>query len=120
MDRWAFTVFRRHFSSTLLASKSRFRGPASSTAASTSYSTSPLANVEAEHKPKNGWLRLPPFDMCPASSVVGKIMAMPSEEAEKAPIPVTTTVMKWIRRCCPGVPVTLLHKLFRLRKVYFS
>nr|CAD1839625.1 unnamed protein product [Ananas comosus var. bracteatus] len=29
----------------------------------------------------------------------------------------TTTALKWVRRCCPDLPATLVHKLFRLRQV---
>ena len=41
------------------------------------------------------WLNLPPFSLTPTP----------------------TTALKWVLRCCPHLPRTLVHKLFRLRQV---
>ncbi|KAK7405824.1 hypothetical protein VNO78_07434 [Psophocarpus tetragonolobus] len=56
------------------------------------------------------WVTLPPVTAAATVSVKGK-------ENLKTASSTPTTALKWIVRCCPQLPKTLVHKLFRLRQV---
>ncbi|OIW11185.1 hypothetical protein TanjilG_15398 [Lupinus angustifolius] len=53
------------------------------------------------------WLTLPPFIPTLVNVKNGNQISSPS----------TITALKWVTRCCPQIPKTLVHKLFRLRQV---
>ncbi|ESW29223.1 hypothetical protein PHAVU_002G053600 [Phaseolus vulgaris] len=58
------------------------------------------------------WLTLPPVAASGSVEVKGKTKGK-GNEVSSTP----TTALKWIVRCCPSAPISLLHKLFRLRQV---
>ncbi|KAG0480766.1 hypothetical protein HPP92_011624 [Vanilla planifolia] len=67
---------------------------------------------ETTHEHKK-WLNLPPYaPQRDASSVAKEISGGNKAEKEEA-----LTSLKWVRRCCPHLPISLLQKLFRLRQV---
>ncbi|KAG1327159.1 putative RNA pseudouridine synthase 4, mitochondrial-like [Cocos nucifera] len=81
-------------------------------ASSSSYSSA--LEEEAEGRKKGRWLTLPPFAPPVDASTVGKAIASGRRPAgEDEP----TTALKWVRRCCPYLPMSLVQKLFRLREV---
>ncbi|XP_078443673.1 pseudouridine synthase family protein [Wolffia australiana] len=59
-----------------------------------------ISGVEDGAEQRGRWLTLPPY-------------SPPVDVASASPI----TALKWVRRCCPHLPVNLVHKLFRLRQV---
>ncbi|KAG9440367.1 hypothetical protein H6P81_020532 [Aristolochia fimbriata] len=60
------------------------------------------------------WLTLPPFTSSIDPSSIGKEILHPSSSNhEREP----TTALKWVLRCCPQLPRSLVQKLFRLRQV---
>ncbi|XP_023768554.1 RNA pseudouridine synthase 4, mitochondrial [Lactuca sativa] len=65
---------------------------------------------------KGKWLTLPPFNITVNGASLGKDIAgrrqLTSEEDAS-----TTTALKWVTRCCPQLPRSLVQKLFRLRQV---
>ncbi|XP_020102934.1 RNA pseudouridine synthase 4, mitochondrial-like isoform X2 [Ananas comosus] len=68
---------------------------------------------------KGRWLALPPFAAPPVdpSSLAKKMMFCGGGyPAGCSGDDYTTTALKWVRRCCPDLPATLVHKLFRLRQ----
>ncbi|XP_047975856.1 RNA pseudouridine synthase 4, mitochondrial isoform X2 [Salvia hispanica] len=56
------------------------------------------------------WLILPPFNPAPDASSIGKKLYGRPEETN-------ATALKWILKCCPHLPRSLVQKLFRLRQV---
>ncbi|KAE9612791.1 hypothetical protein Lal_00027608 [Lupinus albus] len=53
------------------------------------------------------WFTLPPFIPTLVNVKNGNQISSPS----------SITALKWVTRCCPNIPKTLVHKLFRLRQV---
>ncbi|KAI4298512.1 hypothetical protein L6164_032062 [Bauhinia variegata] len=84
-----------------------------------SYATENLN--EARRQIKNGrWLALPPFTTTVNGSALGKELSGRRSHVScgSAATPATTTTaLKWVLRCCPDLPRSLVQKLFRLRKV---
>ncbi|KAH7575322.1 hypothetical protein ACOSQ2_005442 [Xanthoceras sorbifolium] len=78
------------------------------------YSTKTLTRVnDNDNKSKRGkWFTLPPFNSTISGAALGKQLAGGStgDTAE-------TTALKWVLRCCPELPRSLIQKLFRLRQV---
>ncbi|XP_057782951.1 RNA pseudouridine synthase 4, mitochondrial [Salvia miltiorrhiza] len=69
------------------------------------------ANGENYEKEKNHqWLILPPFTPTADGSSIGKKLYGRTDETN-------TTALKWILKCCPHLPRSLVQKLFRLRQV---
>lgn len=68
---------------------------------------------------KNNWFTLPPFTYTVDGAALGKtIAAQKPEKKEKASTTNSTmTAVKWVTRCCPELPRSLIQKLFRLRQV---
>ncbi|XP_010943216.1 RNA pseudouridine synthase 4, mitochondrial isoform X2 [Elaeis guineensis] len=82
-------------------------------AASSSYSSA-REEEAGWRKEKGRWLTLPPFAPPVDASYVRKAIASGQRPAgEEEP----TTALKWVRRCCPHLPMSLVQKLFRLRQV---
>ncbi|XP_026655977.1 RNA pseudouridine synthase 4, mitochondrial isoform X4 [Phoenix dactylifera] len=82
-------------------------------AASSSYSSA-LEEEAGGGQQKGRWLTLPPFAPPVDASSVGKAIARgrrPAGDGEP------TTALKWVRRCCSHLPMSLVQKLFRLRQV---
>ncbi|CAN6197810.1 unnamed protein product [Urochloa humidicola] len=59
------------------------------------------------------WLELPPFAPLDANAAARVISRGDGGEGECS----NSTAIKWVRRCCPHMPASLVQKLFRLRKV---
>lgn len=59
------------------------------------------------------WLSLPPFSPPIDSSLISKEIAGHPCLEKREPF----TALKWVRRCCPEIPMSLVQKLFRLRQV---
>ncbi|XP_061354496.1 RNA pseudouridine synthase 4, mitochondrial [Gastrolobium bilobum] len=55
-------------------------------------------------------LTLPPFTATATATLNASALG-------KQLSPTPTTALKWVIRCCPDLPRTLVHKLFRLRQV---
>ncbi|RZC66947.1 hypothetical protein C5167_010635 [Papaver somniferum] len=104
--------------------------------AGASYATAAVKSEEEEeekscsgrsnnNKKKNGgkWLTLPPFtsNANDAASVSKEFSIFNrrriGEEASVSDPKSTMTALKWVTRCCPQIPRTLIQKLFRLRQV---
>ncbi|RWW14238.1 hypothetical protein GW17_00021998 [Ensete ventricosum] len=80
------------------------------------HSAAPASSPIEQHepiKPKGKWLTLPPFSPPIDGVSVGKELAGRPPVAETEPM----SALKWIRRCCPHLPMSLVQKLFRLRQV---
>ncbi|KAJ1388373.1 Pseudouridine synthase, RsuA/RluB/C/D/E/F [Sesbania bispinosa] len=58
---------------------------------------------------RDNWLTLPP--------VSATVKASGTATGNQLSSSTSTTALKWVLRCCPHVPKTLVHKLFRLRQV---
>lgn len=67
-------------------------------------------------KSQGKWLTLPPFTHTINGSSLGKEIYTNNSPEAKA----ETTAFKWIIKCCPQLPRSLVQKLFRLRQVLIS
>lgn len=65
------------------------------------------------------WLTLPPFNNTVNGASLGKNIAGIRQSAGDGNAD-TTTAIKWVMRCCPQLPRSLVQKLFRLRQVSHS
>ena len=64
---------------------------------------------------KNRWMELPPFAPVDAAAAARAIFrGQGGDEIEGNS---NSTAIRWVRRCCPHLPASLVQKLFRLRKV---
>lgn len=78
------------------------------------YATAASTNEEKCELEKNDqWLRLPPFTPTPDGCSVGK-------QLYGLQVDTKTTALKWITKCCPHLPRSLVQKLFRIRQVNFT
>ncbi|KAL4181248.1 hypothetical protein AMTRI_Chr12g236260 [Amborella trichopoda] len=75
---------------------------------SASLSTTASLEEDKEVRRQCKWFTLPSF---PGASLSPSIS---TAKTAKAP---STTALKWVLRCCPQVPRSLIQKLFRLRQV---
>ncbi|XP_047049467.1 RNA pseudouridine synthase 4, mitochondrial-like [Lolium rigidum] len=64
---------------------------------------------------KNRWMELPPFAPVDAAAAARAIFR--GEGGDEKEEGSNSTAIKWVRRCCPQLPASLVQKLFRLRKV---
>ncbi|KAL8160555.1 hypothetical protein V2J09_002092 [Rumex salicifolius] len=86
-----------------------------------SYSSS--TSVADERSPgsdgddRGKWLTLPPFTPTVDGPELGRKIAGRRMEAAASVSPTSTTALKWVLRCCPELPRSLVQKLFRLRQV---
>ncbi|WVZ63331.1 hypothetical protein U9M48_012971 [Paspalum notatum var. saurae] len=62
---------------------------------------------------KNRWVKLPPFTPFDANTAARAISRGDGGEGACS----KATAIRWVRRCCPHLPASLIQKLFRLRKV---
>lgn len=60
------------------------------------------------------WFTLPPFTPSVNGAELGKAISC---SGAKTKADATTTALKWVLRCCPELPRSLVQKLFRLRQV---
>lgn len=64
------------------------------------------------------WLTLPPFTPTVNGADLGKALSgRRSEVKQVLAATSSTTALKWVLRCCPELPRSLVQKLFRLRQV---
>ncbi|GLT51223.1 hypothetical protein SLA2020_246460 [Shorea laevis] len=61
------------------------------------------------------WFTLPTFTKHVNGAAIGRQLAADASAGVKAGT--ETTALKWVLRCCPELPRSLVHKLFRLRQV---
>ncbi|GMH02843.1 hypothetical protein Nepgr_004682 [Nepenthes gracilis] len=70
---------------------------------------------------QNKWFTLPPFDSTVDPSSLGKNLAglslLENDGTTATTAATNTTALKWVLRCCPRLPRSLVQKLFRLRQV---
>ncbi|XP_014520097.1 RNA pseudouridine synthase 4, mitochondrial isoform X1 [Vigna radiata var. radiata] len=69
-------------------------------------------HLSAGRQLEEKWLTLPPVAATATVEVNGKRKGKGNQLSSTS-----TTALKWIVRCCPNLPISLLHKLFRLRQV---
>nr|AFK47864.1 unknown [Lotus japonicus] len=62
-------------------------------------------SATSEQDAKAKWHTLPP------------VTATVKGQGNQVSSSTSTTALKWVLRCCPNLPRTLVHKLFRLRQV---
>jgi hypothetical protein len=65
---------------------------------------------------RNRWMELPPFAPADASAAARAIFR--GEGGDEQEGSSNSTAIRWVRRCCPQLPTSLVQKLFRLRKVH--
>uniref|UniRef100_J3LQB7 Pseudouridine synthase RsuA/RluA-like domain-containing protein n=1 Tax=Oryza brachyantha TaxID=4533 RepID=J3LQB7_ORYBR len=62
------------------------------------------------------WVQLPPFTPLDATTAAARAISSRGTGGEGV-AGAGATAISWVRRCCPDLPTSLVHKLFRLRKV---
>ncbi|XP_066399142.1 RNA pseudouridine synthase 4, mitochondrial-like isoform X2 [Miscanthus floridulus] len=62
---------------------------------------------------KKRWVELPPFAPLDANAAARVISRGDGGQGACS----NATAIRWVRRCCPHLPASLVQKLFRLRKV---
>ncbi|XP_062199911.1 RNA pseudouridine synthase 4, mitochondrial isoform X2 [Phragmites australis] len=62
---------------------------------------------------KKRWVELPPFAPLDANAAARAISRGDGGEGACS----NATAIRWVRRCCPHLPASLVQKLFRLRKI---
>ena len=91
-----------------------FHATTTTSSATIKEETQKFEEKEAGKKSNKGkWVTLPPFNTTIDSNSLGKRLIGKGNE----PIESTTTAIKWVLRCCPHLPRSLIQKLFRLRQV---
>ncbi|KAM4088763.1 hypothetical protein ACB094_07G096300 [Castanea mollissima] len=84
----------------------------------TSTSTSTSTTKDPKHYNNNNnngkWFTLPPFTPTLNGAALGKEISACSSQSKAD---VSTTALKWVLKCCPDLPRSLVQKLFRLRQV---
>ncbi|KAL3538839.1 hypothetical protein ACH5RR_002205 [Cinchona calisaya] len=68
-------------------------------------------------KKKEKWFTLPPYVSTVDGAALGKTLSSRQLERKNIPSASTMTALKWVIRCCPELPRSLVQKLFRLRQV---
>ncbi|PIA27072.1 hypothetical protein AQUCO_08300042v1 [Aquilegia coerulea] len=72
---------------------------------------------EIKNKKENKWFTLPPFTSTINPTSVSKQLFNTTNTTSSSSTTNNTTALKWILRCCPQLPHSLVQKLFRLRQV---
>ncbi|KAL5206561.1 hypothetical protein ABZP36_034770 [Zizania latifolia] len=72
---------------------------------------------EAGERSKNPWVQLPPFAPLDTAAAAEAISREGSGGDGQGGAGSNATAIRWVRRCCPHLPTSLVQKLFRLRKV---
>ncbi|KAG7577861.1 Pseudouridine synthase catalytic domain superfamily [Arabidopsis thaliana x Arabidopsis arenosa] len=116
MAKWrlATATLRRHLQSpspTISAFKDPTKSLSAAAHQSRSYSTAQTDDSRGK------WLTLPPFSPTIDGTVVGKGLLSDGDSVKASTDNSKTTALRWILRCRPDLPRTLVQKLFRLRQV---
>ena len=70
---------------------------------------------------KDKWYTLPPFTPTLNGTAIGKELSGGRTQSKPDVSNTnTTTALKWVLRCCPDLPRSLVQKLFRLRQVHLK
>ncbi|KAL1218071.1 RNA pseudouridine synthase 4 [Cardamine amara subsp. amara] len=115
MSKWrlATATLRRHLQSPS-PTISTFKDPAIALSVANycrSYTTA------LNDDPRGMWLTLPPFSPTVDGAAIGKELISDGNSVNGSANGSTTTALRWILRCRPDLPRTLVQKLFRLRQV---
>lgn len=78
---------------------------------------SPEKNVGGSERNKGKWVTLTPFIPTVNAPSLGRRISRRNIEEGNEIIETTTSALKWVLRCCPHLPQSLVQKLFRLRQV---
>lgn len=84
-------------------------------AATAAAASETLTKRETDKKQQGKWLILPPFNSELNGAVLGK--AISGKSSADVAAASETTALKWVMKCCPQLPRSLVQKLFRLRQV---
>ena len=86
------------------------------------FATGNDAVSEVQKSKKGKWVTLPPFAPAVDASSLGRVLSGHRTDLKggNTSAGASTTALKWIVRCCPQLPRSLVQKLFRLRQVWFS
>ncbi|XP_058217061.1 RNA pseudouridine synthase 4, mitochondrial [Rhododendron vialii] len=76
--------------------------------------TDAVVTERKDEKSKGKWFTLPPFNK---STVDGAALGKELSGRRSDDAVTATTALKWVLRCCPQLPRSLVQKLFRLRQV---
>ncbi|XP_060168164.1 RNA pseudouridine synthase 4, mitochondrial isoform X1 [Lycium barbarum] len=74
------------------------------------YCGTTVTDNKNENEKGNKWFTLPPFTAAVNGAALGRELAGVKMDN-------SVTALKWIQRCCPELPKSLVQKLFRLRQV---
>uniref|UniRef100_M1CF73 Ribosomal pseudouridine synthase n=1 Tax=Solanum tuberosum TaxID=4113 RepID=M1CF73_SOLTU len=80
----------------------------------TTVTAAQVCNRNENEKAK--WLTLPPFTATVNGAALGRELAGVKMDVKENSTN-TMTALKWVQRCCPELPKSLVQKLFRLRQV---
>ncbi|KAG7011636.1 RNA pseudouridine synthase 4, mitochondrial, partial [Cucurbita argyrosperma subsp. argyrosperma] len=80
-------------------------------------SATETVSEQKNEKGSNRWFTLPPFTATANGSALGNRIMNGGAQAEAETSTTAITALKWVFRCCPELPRSLVQKLFRLRKV---
>ncbi|XP_038705602.1 RNA pseudouridine synthase 4, mitochondrial isoform X2 [Tripterygium wilfordii] len=104
-----------------MSRESRLLVPAFQCQYATTVSTGASLKDENRSNTKEGkWFTLPPYSSTINGSALGRALCASGGSnggADKAVSSAETTALKWVLRCCPDLPRSLVQKLFRLRQV---
>lgn len=81
-----------------------------------SYATAETFHEDREKRGKK-WFTLPPFTDTINGAALGKELSCNRSNVGRDEHTKATTALKWVTRCCPEIPRSLVQKLFRLRQV---
>ncbi|KAF3970923.1 hypothetical protein CMV_005413, partial [Castanea mollissima] len=83
------------------------------TSTSTSTTKDPKHYNNNNNNNNGKWFTLPPFTPTLNGAALGKEISARSSQSKAD---VSTTALKWVLKCCPDLPRSLVQKLFRLRQ----
>lgn len=95
---------------------STFKNPTKALSAAAHQSTRSYSTTQTDDS-RGKWLTLPPFSPTIDGTAVGKDLLSDGDSVKSSTDNSKTTALRWILRCRPDLPRTLVQKLFRLRQV---
>jgi hypothetical protein len=117
MAKWrlATATLRRQLQSSS-PTISTFKNPTKALSAAAHQSTRSYSTTQTDDS-RGKWLTLPPFSPTIDGTAVGKDLLSDGDSVKSSTDNSKTTALRWILRCRPDLPRTLVQKLFRLRQV---